>query len=135
MEFRAGIYATGYFGHGLTTLFLLVVCVFIYIGEYNAASVLAGVVTITVARLYTRKMSFDDHVFRYDGWFGFIEIPYSEIVKVENSSSLGYPIDRWYGPFEYRVTTKGKKWWVSLLWFNGAAARQFHEQIIKRKQG
>ncbi len=77
-------------------------------------------------------MTFDDSAFRYDGWIRTFEIPYADIVKVEKALSLGYPIDRLHGPHEYRITTRQHTVWVSLLWFNGEAARQFREKIIKR---
>ena len=73
-------------------------------------------------------MSFGDKVFGYDGWFSHFEIPYSEIIKVEDSSKLGYPRDRVHGPFEYRLATEQKEYWISLLWFNQSAKKQFHIQ-------
>jgi hypothetical protein len=133
MRYRATIYAQGYFGHFLTALFVLMLCVLISTREYFTAAALSAAVALVSIRVYTRRMSFDDQVFRYDGWFGPIQIPYSEIIKVETSSSLGYPADRWHGASEYRITTKYKRWWVSLLWFNSEAIRHFEEHIAKRK--
>lgn len=134
MTFRANLYAVGLFGHGLTALFLLATCSLFYMREYFAMLILVCVVIAAVARLYNRKMSFGDHVFRYDGWIRTIEITYSEIIKVENAERLGYPADRLHGPHEYRITTKRQKLWISLLWFEREAARKFREKIIKRNR-
>jgi hypothetical protein len=134
MTFTANLYATGKFGHVLTALFLLAVCSLFYLREYLALLIFVCVVIVAVARLYNRKISFDGHVFRYDGWIRSIEVPYSQIVKVDNAESLGYPVDRLHGPHEYRITTKHQKVWVSLLWFHGEAACKFREKISKPRK-
>ncbi len=134
MKYKASLYATGYFGHLLTALFLLMLCGFIYTREYLASTTLVAAAAITTIRLYRRGISFDSHVVRYDGWFRTVVIPYSEILKVENSGAIGYPSDRRHGSLEYRITTKRKRWWISLLWFNSDAAKEFTERIAERNQ-
>jgi len=134
MTFTANLYATGKFGHVLTALFLLAACSLFYLREYLALLIFVCVVIAAVARLYNRKISLDGHVFRYDGWIRSIEIPYSQIVRVDSAESLGYPVDRWHGPHEYRITTKHKKLWVSLLWFHGEAACKFREKISRPRK-
>lgn len=133
MTFRANAYATGLFGHGLTALFLLVAVSLLHMREYLLLLALCCVIIAVAARLYSRKMTFDDTTFRYDSWLRSIEIPYTEIVKVENAEDLGYPVDRWHGPLEYRITTKRDAFWVSMLWFNSDAAKLFYRRILKRK--
>lgn len=133
MEFRAGVYKTGYLGHFLTVVFCLVIVALLSAGDYADVGKIVVVVAIVVARLRARKMSFGDRSFRYDGWFRSMEIPYSEIIKVENSEELGYPTNHRHGPLEYRLTTEEDKCWVSLMWFGVEACRMFHERIFKQR--
>lgn len=106
MEFRAGVYKTGYLGHFLTVVFSLVIVALLSAGDYADVGKIVVVVAIVVARLRARKMSFGDQSFRYDGWFRSIEIPYSKIIKVERSDELEHPYDQTRGPEEFRLTTE-----------------------------
>lgn len=132
MEHKANFYATGYLGHFLTIAIVLFGAFFIYGGDVAALAILIGVFALVLFRLRSRKMSFEDDVFRYDGWFMSVTIPLSDIVKVESSGRLGYPHDRTHGPAEYRITTKTRKVWVSLLFFDYMASREFHERLVKK---
>lgn len=133
MEFRAGVYATGYLGHFLTVALCLMIGALLSAGEYADAGKMATVIAMVVARLKARKMYFGDQAFRYDGWLRPIEIPYSKIIKVENSEELGYPINRRHGPLEFRLTTEEGKYWVGLMWFGVEASKMFHERIFKQR--
>jgi len=75
---------------------------------YVAFGLLIGAV-IAVMRLRARRMSFGETHFHYDGWLGPLDVLYSDISKVENSSKLGYPYDRFHGPNEYRITTPSER--------------------------
>ena len=132
MKYRANLYATP-LGILLTVVLFLVLSFLILAREHIAATFLSCSFFIVVIRVYRRSMGFSDDVFKYDGWFSSFEIRYSDISKVESRGSVGYPVDRWHGPLEYRITTKDKKKiWVSLLWFGSSASREFHQRVIRR---
>lgn len=133
MAHKASILAAGKFGYFLAALFVLTLCTLFCMREYFMGLIFTGLVVLMVFRLFTRKMIFNEHEFRYDGWFRTIVTPYSEIIKVESSSSIGYPADRLHGPSEFRITTKRREFWVSLLCFNNETRRKFYEKLIVRK--
>jgi hypothetical protein len=133
MQFKASFYATPYFGHFLTVMFAVFLIDFLFLRHYLLALGLLTAVAGAVVRLRARRMSFSEMSFHYDGWFRSLAVPYSEISKVENSSKLGYPHNRLHGPNEYRLTAySGMSYWISLLWFESEAAREFHKRIVKR---
>src|SRR5262249_11430782 len=128
MDFRASLYAIKYLGYFLTLFVAFLLMASIALGKYVLAIGLLIALVVAVMRLGARRMSFGETHFHYDGWFGCLHVPYSDILKVENSSKLGYPYDRFHGPNKYRITTPSGKKWVSLLWFQSEACRQFYQR-------
>ena len=130
MQFKASVYATPYFGHFLTVVFAVFLIDFLFLRQHFLALGLLTAAAVAVVRLRARRMSFSQTSLHYDGWFRSLDVPYSGISKVENSSKLGYPHNRLHGPNEYRLTTySGKSYWISLLWFESEAVREFHKRI------
>ena len=133
MQFKARVYSTPYFGHFLTVLATVFFLILVFDKAYFYALGLLSLIATAVVRLRIRRMTFSETTFHYDGWFHKLRIPYEHIRRVESSSKVGYPADRWYGPNEYRITReRGKRYWVSLLWFGPDGVREFHKRLIDR---
>ena len=138
MEYRASLFATGYFGYMLVAASVLIPLLLATAGAIVPAVCLISVAFLGLWRLYARKMRFSTTSFLYDGWFTSFTVSRSEIDRVVTSTSLGYPTDRLHGPSEYCVITRdGKKHWVSLLFFGVTASKVFREEIadLRREHG
>ena len=119
-------------------VFTVAVCVgvvlaFLSMGGYAAALVVAAILGVAALRLRSRKMSFGDDGFRYDGWVTTLRTRYDAIGSIDGASSLGWPEESRLGPTEYRFTLpSGKPYQLSLLWFGAEAAAAFREKVAAR---
>ncbi len=128
--FKANILNKKHFGSFVIGLSIFIWVVFAVMGE-TMMSILAFLISLAAfLRLQNRKMQFTNISFLYDGWFRSHTIRYHHIQKVEHAANLGYPLNRIHGG-EYQITTKQKRYWVSLLWFDQKASKQFHKRIVK----
>src|SRR4051794_37641392 len=128
MYFKGSLYAKPYFGLFLTLTFTFLIASFLFLRKFALAGGLLLACSTVLARLRARRMSFGTTEFHYDGWLSSMHVPYSQIVKVEHASDLGYPQNRVHGPQEYRVTTPTGRKWIRLLWFEHEGARQFQQR-------
>lgn len=132
MEYRARLFAHRYLG-GM----LVIVCILFPLLLAAARAVVPAVAVISIAflalwRLHTRKMCVSAASFLYDGWLTRIKVSRGDIDRVVSSLALGYPADRLHGPAEYCILTKdGRKYWVSLLFFDTSADKSFREELVR----
>lgn len=130
-EYRANLFAAGYFGHFVVGLVMLLLLVSIAGRAYGVALVASLISAATLLRIRARRMTFTAESFRYDGWMRSFEIARREIVRVAPAHSFGYPVDRLRGGQYCILMANGAKHWVSLLLFAGPGARKFHEEVVK----
>ena len=132
MEYRARLFAQRYLG-----CILLTICILVPLSLAAARAIVPTFAVIVVVlvglwRLHTRKMRVSATSFLYDGWLTSFEVPRSQIDRVVGTGALGYPTDRLHGLAEYCIHTKdGKRYWVSLLFFDSIASKSFREELMK----
>jgi hypothetical protein len=129
MEYRASLFAQGYFGHFIVAVSVLLLSLLILSHAYLPAVALAIALLLGFARLRARRMVLSSTSFRYDGWLRGFTVSLDQVARVMRASAFGYPINRLHGNSYCVLTNDGKKHWVGLLFFEPPACRAFHQAL------
>ena len=122
---------------GLMVVFGLLAFLLVFVpamaGSYTAAAASFLLVAATGWRFNGMRLVLDDQGLCFRGWVGNARLPYSSIGSIERPYEKGWPYDRLYGPWVYRIKSGDTQLTVNFLWFGPAACRDFRKHLAAIK--
>ena len=134
MEYRASLFAQGYFGHFIVAVSVILLTLLVGSGAYSPAVVLSILVLAGLWRIRACKMVFSATSFHYVGWLTSFTVLLSQVDRVVRGTHFGHATARLHGNEYCILTSDGKRHWVSLLFFRPPACRAFHGELVNARK-